>query len=245
MSPPLPVFLIDDDRVARMLFAHAFEEHGFPIVSFGCAEEFLAAAPGHRYQACCLIVDVQMPGIGGLGLQEVLNRDGVLVPLVFYSVVADIDVVVRAMKAGAVDFVSKTISWDRLVPRVERAIRMYNERAAAREAADEYHARLATLTPQETRVFELLVEGKSSKELGRALDIGTATVARHRAAVFRKLEAENVVELARQAWCFGIGPTPTLLPTHPGDGRRSPAVNHRAGISPASPRSSPAARTRP
>lgn len=194
------VFVVDDDQMIVSVLERTLERSDIKVVGFDSAEHFLSRADDHRFDASCLIVDIQMPGIGGLGLQEILNRDGVAVPLVFLSVVTDTGVIVQAMKAGAFDFLCKGLSPRIIKSRVEQAIDVSARWRAECAVVQEYDALLATLSSQELLTREMLVEGRSTKEIGQALQVCLPTVTRHRNRVFQKMKVRNVIELARKAW---------------------------------------------
>lgn len=194
------VFVVDDDPMIVGVLQRTLERSDITVVGFDSAEHFLSRAEDHRFDACCLVVDIQMPGIGGLGLQEILNRDRIAIPLVFLSVVTDAGVIVQAMKAGAFDFLSKELAPRDIKSRVEQAIELSTKWRAERAIFQEYDALLALLSPQELLTLELLVEGRSTKEIGQTLRVCLPTVTRHKNRIFQKMQVRNVIDLARKAW---------------------------------------------
>jgi FixJ family two-component response regulator len=195
-APPL-IHVVDDDDSLRSALQRLLAAAGYRVKAYASAGEFLldppADAPG------CLLLDLRMPGPSGLDLQEALARHGIGLPVIFLTGHGDLATGVRAMKAGAVDFLSKPVEREPLLAAVARAL----ERDAAQRAAcgvdREMRARFAQLTAREREVFELVAAGRLNKQIADALGIAERTVKAQRAQVMAKLGAANAAELGRIA----------------------------------------------
>lgn len=195
MSSRRTVFIVDDDHSVRTSFERILVHAGFDVATFGSAEELLAD-PG-RFDPGCLVLDVRMPGMDGLALQEELRRDGCVKPIVFLTGYGTVPTSVRAMKGGAVDFLEKPIEPDRLVEVVQAALeRDVAERNWLRQQAL-FRDRLANLTPREREVFEAVIAGRLNKQIAYDLGITLRTVKFHRGSVMRKLQVDTLAELVR------------------------------------------------
>lgn len=181
------VLVIDDDQAVRESLVLLLESAGFKAESFASAEDYLATHfPG---RAGCLVLDVRMPGMQGPELQVELERRGICLPILFLSAHGDIPLAVRSIKAGALDFLTKPVDGELLIERVQQAF--------ARNA--QAHGCLDILTARERQVLRLAVTGLSNKAIACRLGISHRTVEAHRARVFEKTGAANLLELAR--WC--------------------------------------------
>ncbi len=198
----MTVFVVDDDAAVRDSLTLLIEQDGLTVQTFDSAEAFLAAwNPELRG---CAIVDLRMPGMDGLRLQEEMARRGILLPIIFLTAHGDIQTTVRAIKAGAVDFLTKPITGAALIKSVRAAL---EESARVREQAQVNYsaaARLASLTERERAVLALAIEGLANKEIARQLGISHRTVEIHKARVMRKTGAASLLELARIAEAGGL-----------------------------------------
>lgn len=195
MSDPGTVFIVDDDDSVRRTFERILVHAGFQVATFASASELLAEP--RRFDPGCLLLDVRMPGMNGLDLQEALRRDGCVKPVVFLTGHGTVPTSVRAMKGGAIDFLEKPIEPDRLIEVVEEALaRDDSERAQLREQAL-FQERLSTLTPREREVYDAVIAGRLNKQIARDLGITLRTVKFHRGRVMRKLEVDSLAELVR------------------------------------------------
>jgi len=189
------VYIVDDHAGVRDSIGELVDSVGLAHASFASAQQFLdafdPAAPG------CLVLDVRMAHMSGPQLQERLNAMGARIPIVFISAHADIDVAVRALRAGAVNFVTKPYRDQQLLDSINEALAQDAATRSAPGVDDAFAARLATLSARERQVTDLVVAGQSSKEIARSLDISPRTVELHRSHVFDKLGVKSVAELVR------------------------------------------------
>ena len=191
------IHIVDDDESMRAALQRLLTESGFQTRVYGSSGEFLLKPLPD--QPACLLLDVRMPGPSGLELQAALQRQNVEVPVIFLTGHADIASSVRAMKAGAVDFLEKPVEPDVLFAAIRGALAQGESRREAREAAERMRKRLDSLTPQVREVFQLIVAGKLNKQIAYQLGISERTVKTRRAEVMAKLGADSVAQLGRQA----------------------------------------------
>lgn len=187
------VFIVDDDPGVRRALARLLGANGFAVETFGSAKEFFVSydpeAPG------CLLLDVLMPEVDGLELQASLRAAGCPLPVVFLTASADIPVSVRAMKAGAVGFLTKPVEEAQLVAAVNEAFGIDEAARQARSLARPLQQRLSTLTPREQQVLAQVVAGRLNKQIAAELGTAEKTVKVHRARVMHKLGVRTVAEL--------------------------------------------------
>ena len=162
---------------------------------FASADEFLEHEEQHR--SGCLVLDIRMPGLGGLELQDELISRGSTLPIIFITGHGDVPMAVDAMQKGAVDFIQKPFRDQELLDRVREALSTDRERRAAREKHAEVESRLERLTKREREVFDLVVTGKPNKVIAYELDVSQRTVEIHRARVMEKMEARSLADLVR------------------------------------------------
>jgi FixJ family two-component response regulator len=196
MPPPEPtVFVVDDDRAMRESLSWLLDSVGLRVRSYATAADFLAehdpAQPG------CLVLDVRMPGMSGLDLQAELARRGVELPTIVITGHAEVSMAVRAVKAGAIDFIEKPFSDQLLLDRVRQALEIDLEAREVRRRREDARRRLATLTAREREVLNLVVAGKANKEIASALGVSPKTVEVHRAHVMSKMYVDSLAELIR------------------------------------------------
>jgi FixJ family two-component response regulator len=194
-APTPTVFVVDDYAPVRRSISRLLHTAGFAVAAFASAQEFLAQFDPRM--CGCLVLDVAMPALDGLELQQILAKAGSLLPIIFLTGEGDIPKSVQAMKHGASDFLTKPVDDEDLLAAVRAAIA--KDRARRREQAElaEIRARLATLTPREREVLEYVVAGKLNKQI--AGDLGTVeqTIKVHRAHLMQKLRVQSVAELVR------------------------------------------------
>jgi len=209
-SPPV-VYIVDDQDLVRRSLTRLVESVGMSARAFASPAEFLEAYD--RSIPGCLILDVRLPGMSGVELQEKLAADGSGHPVILISGHADVPTAVRAMKAGAVDFVEKPVNDQDLLDRIHKWVAVDVERRREHAELDEVLARFHSLTPREREVLRHVVDGRSTKEVARALGLSPKTVDIHRSNIMQKLAVHSAVELTRLA---------SLLESERGVGPRSP-----------------------
>jgi FixJ family two-component response regulator len=199
--PPV-VFVVDDDPSVRTSLTRLIETAGYAVEGFASARDFLQrewyAGP------CCLVLDVRMPGLSGLDLQEALAGAGHRMSIVFVTGHGDISMSVRAMKGGAVDFLTKPFDETELITAIERAMAKDVHELDNEARVSEVQKRVKTLTPREVEVFALVVTGMLNKQIASQLGIVEKTVKVHRARVMEKMRARSVAELVRLADRLGV-----------------------------------------
>lgn len=191
------VFIIDDESDVRAALSMLIRSIGLEVETFSNALEFLVS-----YQpqwSGCIVADIRMPGMSGLELQEKLNAMGADMPLIFISGHADVPTAVRAIQEGALDLLEKPFSDQRLLDKVQSAVRRDLERRAEVEVRGQLRHRYETLTPREREVMAAVVAGKMNKVTAHELNLSTRTVELHRANVMDKMQARSLAELVRLA----------------------------------------------
>ncbi len=210
VAPPAPVappeteptvFVVDDDPALLRLIRKLLETSGHRVDTFNSANEFLAAYRPER--TGCLVLDVRMPGMSGLALQEKLAADALALPILIITGYGDVPIAVQAMRQGAFDFIEKPFSSPILIERIEAALAEDALRRKSRTARGDVQRRHATLTPRERQVMDLVVQGKPNKLVGSALGLSPKTVEVHRANVMKKMEARSLADLVRMALLNG------------------------------------------
>ncbi len=197
-APPTAlVFVVDDDASVRKSLARLVKAAGYEAETFASVRDFLARRPFDG--PCCLVLDVRMPGLTGLDLQEALRAAGQRLSIVFITGYRDVPVSVKAMKGGAVDFLTKPVDEGTLLGAIQQAVArtLADRRQQAR--VTEIRNRITTLTPREAAVFALVVTGMLNKQIGSELGIAEKTVKVHRARVMEKMRAGSLAELVRLA----------------------------------------------
>jgi FixJ family two-component response regulator len=199
------VFIVDDDdRVLRALF-RLVTGAGFPTRVYSSAQAFLA--DHDPVVRGCVVLDVAMPGLDGFHLQRMLSADRICRPIIFISGRGDVPMSVRAMKDGAIDFLTKPVDADDLLTAVERARAVETNALQARDEIELIEARLAMLTPRERQVLPYVVAGRLNKQIAGTLGTVEKTIKVHRARMMQKLAVRTVQDLVRLAERVGIDPT--------------------------------------
>ena len=196
------IFVVDDDPSVRKSLTRVMTSAGYAVEAFASAGDFLTREP--CVGPCCLVLDVRMPGLTGLELQEALARKGHRVSIVFITGHGDISMSVKAMKGGAVDFLTKPFDVENLLEAVHRALTKSIKDLGNEGRTAEVLERVKLLTPRETEVFALVVTGMLNKQIAGELGIGEKTVKVHRARVMEKMQAGSVAELVRLADRAGV-----------------------------------------
>ena len=207
MPPPIPiVFLIDDAAFVRRGLTRLIKSIGHQVQAFASARQFLDSE-WHRHNPACLVLDVRMPGLSGLDLQRELEAKKENLPIIFITGHGDVPTSVRAMKAGAADFLQKPVTDKDLLKAIEDALLRASHDSAEWEERKEIHRRIDTLTPREREVMTLVVKGFLNKQI--AFELGTVekTIKVHRARVMEKMKVGSLAELVRVTEKVGIGKT--------------------------------------
>jgi len=199
MTSEATVHVVDDDAPVRDALRSLLEAEGFLVRIYADADAFLAAAPSHR--PACVLLDIRMPGMDGLTLHRQLGQQAAPLPCIFITGHADIPLAVRALKQGAFDFIEKPFSDDVLLNAVGAAIQADAATYREGQSKAELARRIARLSERETEVLRQIVDGRSSKEIARHLDLSPRTVESHRVRIMDKMQAENLSELVR----FSLG----------------------------------------
>jgi FixJ family two-component response regulator len=198
------IFIVDDDDSVRRSLARLLESLGFSTETFASAEDFLKRerheGPG------CLVLDVRMPGLSGMDLQEALGKADYGMPVVFITGHGNVPMSVRAMKRGAVDFLPKPFDESELIDAINRAVEKDRQAKAERFEADSIADLIKLLTLRECEIFRYLITGMLNKQIAFRLNIAEKTVKIHRANVLSKLGAGSVADLVRMAGKVGIEP---------------------------------------
>ena len=189
------VYIVDDDNGVRSSIRVLMKSVGLPAVTFGSAQEFLAAY--NPVQAGCVVLDIRMPGMSGLELQEALNERGAVIPVIFVTGHGDVPMAVEAMRHGAFDFLQKPFRDQDLIDRVQQALARDRDTRDGLKEHGKIRARIASLTPREKEVLDLLTLGKANKMMAQDLGLSQRTVEIHRAHVMEKMGARSVAQLVR------------------------------------------------
>ena len=202
--PDKSVFVVDDDAAVRQGLRFMLRVAEYDVEAFPSARSFLENYDPRR--GGCLLLDVQMPQMTGLDLQQQLNVRGWRIPVIFITGHGTVPLAIAAMKAGAFDFIEKPLREDSLLESIERALR-WNDRAyEERLERATLQVRMAALTPREREVFELVAAGEPNKVIARHLGISFRTVELHRAHIVEKLHARSLSDLIRMAIIMNSGP---------------------------------------
>jgi FixJ family two-component response regulator len=201
-EPPPIVFVVDDDASLRRAVENLLRSVGLRVETFGSAQEFLQSkrpdAPG------CILLDVRMPEQSGLEFQRTLTAASIHLPIIFLSAYGDIPMTVRAMKSGAVEFLTKPLREQELLDAIQLGIK--HDRARRQEviAKAELQERLDSLTTRERDVLAVVVTGRLNKQIAAQLDLSETTVKVHRRQIMRKMRARSLVDLARMTDTLGV-----------------------------------------
>jgi RNA polymerase sigma factor (sigma-70 family) len=187
------VHVVDDDDSFRTALARLLRSAGYAVKAYRSAGDFLLDRPGDG--PGCLILDLRMPGPSGLELQEALAREELALPVVFLTGHAEVRESVRAMRHGAVDFLTKPVQRKELLAAVDEALARQSAQAGAATRRREVAGRFATLTPREREVLDLVVAGRMNKQIAAALGRSERTVKAHRARIMEKMQVDSVAEL--------------------------------------------------
>ena len=204
MPPEPTVFVVDDDPAMRNSLRWLIESVGLAVAAYATAEEFL-----ERYEPSrpgCLVLDVRMPGMSGLDLQDALAQRRITIPTIVITGHAEVAMAVRAVKAGAVDFIPKPFSDQLLLDRIRQALEQDRRDRETREHETDVARRVSHLTQREREVMDLIVAGKANKEVAAELGVSPKTVEVHRAHVMEKMRVASLADLVRLALLAGRPP---------------------------------------
>jgi FixJ family two-component response regulator len=191
------VFLVDDDDSLRRALERLLYGNGYHVATFSSAEEFLSEPL--EDQVACLLLDLQLPGLNGLELQNSLLRRGIFMPIVFISGHGTIPAAIQAVKSGAVGFLTKPFTETELLTETENALGVSRSRFTERSEIASLRQRFDTLTRRESEIFGFVVSGRLNKQTASELGIVTNTVKVHRRRVMRKMHAESLADLVVMA----------------------------------------------
>jgi FixJ family two-component response regulator len=201
------VFVVDDDDAMRRALGRLFDSVQLRVEVFASAQQFLQSA---RHDVpSCLVLDVRLPGLSGLDFQGELVKAGIRIPIVFITGHGDIPMSVRAMKAGAIDFLAKPFRDQDLLDAVASAIQRDQERREQEHVISDLRVHFESLTPREREIMTLVANGLMSKQIAAKFEISEITVKVHRSHLMKKMGARTVAALVRMVEALGVGPTPS------------------------------------
>ena len=197
------VHVVDDDASFRTAMQRRLKKAGYEVAIYPSAQDLLDRLPDEN-ESGCILLDVRIPGLSGPQLQDRLGELGSTLPIVFLTGHADIQTTVRAIKAGAEDFLTKPVASGDLLAAVERALAHHQAGRSQRDRLDAVRAHFALLTPRERQVFELVIRGKTNKQVGNAMGATERTIKAHRHKVMEKMQVRSLAELVSVAERAGI-----------------------------------------
>jgi RNA polymerase sigma factor (sigma-70 family) len=197
------VHVVDDDASFRTAIERLLKKEGYNVAVYPSAQDLLDHLPNES-ESGCILLDVRIPGLSGPELQDRLSELGSTLPIVFLTGYADVQTTVRAIKAGAEDFLTKPVSSQDLLAAVERAFAHQLAARSQRQRFDAMRATIAMLTPREREVFELVIRGKTNKQVGNVLGATERTIKAHRHRVMEKMQVQSLAELVSLAERAGI-----------------------------------------
>jgi FixJ family two-component response regulator len=200
-APPI-VFVVDDDPSIRRAIKRLVGSEGLQVELFGSAQEFLQ---GRRPDApSCLVLDISLPGINGLDFQRQLAETDIRIPIIFITGHGDIPMTVRAMKAGAVEFLTKPFRDEDLLDAIQLALERDRTRRQEESAIAALQERFDSLTPREREILPLVVSGRLNKQIAAGLGTSEITVKVHRGSIMRKMQADSLADLVSMAGRLGL-----------------------------------------
>jgi two-component system, LuxR family, response regulator FixJ len=195
------IFVIDDQQAVREALGEMLRVLGYRVETYASADAFLVAFSGPR--PGCIVADVRMPGMDGIELVRELSRRGIALPVVLISGHGDVRMAVAAIKAGAEDFIEKPVDDTHLLAAINRCLGRVLDKLVREQSLEELRGRFERLTPRETEVMDLVVDGFTSQAIALRLGISQRTVESYRAQIMDKMQAESVAVLVRQAIRLG------------------------------------------
>ena len=197
------VHIVDDDASFRTAIERRLRKAGYEVATYPSAQHLLDCLPNES-ELACILLDVRIPGLSGPELQERLSELGSTVPIVFLTGYAEIQTTVRAIKAGAEDVLTKPVSSEELLGAIERALAHHQVTRNQKNKLDVVRAHVAKLTPREREVFELVIRGKTNKQVANMLGATERTIKAHRHRVMEKMQVQSLAELVSLAERAGI-----------------------------------------
>ena len=197
------VHIVDDDASFRTAMERRLKFAGYEVATYASAEHLLDRLPSESVPGCVLL-DVRMPGLSGPELQERMSELGATLPIIFLTGHPDIPATVRAIKAGADDFLTKPVTSDDLLKAIARAIAHHEVSRGLKSKLDMVRARMAALTPRERQVFDLVIRGDTNKHAARSLGCAERTIKAHRHMVMEKMQVQSLAELVSLAERIGV-----------------------------------------
>ena len=197
------VHIVDDDASFRIAMERRLKKAGYEVAIYPSAQDLLDRLPSES-ESGCILLDVRIPGLSGPQLQDRLGELGSTLPIVFLTGYADVQTTVRAIKAGAEDFLVKPVTSEDLFAAVERALARQRAARGQRDKLDMVRARLARLTPREREVFERVIRGNTNKQVGKTLGATERTIKAHRHRVMEKMQVQSLAELVSLAERAGM-----------------------------------------
>ena len=197
------VHIVDDDASFRTAIERRLKKAGYEVATYPSAQHLLDCLPNEN-ESGCILLDVRIPGLSGPELQARLSELGSTLPIVFLTGYAEVQTTVRAIKAGAEDVLTKPVSSEELLGAIERALAHHQVRRSQRSKLDVVRAHIAKLTPREREVFDLVIRGKTNKQVGNVLGATERTIKAHRHRVMEKLQVQSLAELVSLAERAGI-----------------------------------------
>jgi RNA polymerase sigma factor (sigma-70 family) len=200
---PGRVHVVDDDASFRTAIERRLKKAGYEVATYPSAQHLLDRLPSES-ELGCILLDVRIPGLSGPELQGRLSELGSTLPIVFLTGYPDVSTTVRTIKAGAEDFLTKPVSSDELLHAIERAIARHEAARGLKSRLDIVRAHIAKLTPREREVFELVIRGKTNKQVANALGATERTIKAHRQRVMEKMQVQSLAELVSLAERVGV-----------------------------------------
>jgi FixJ family two-component response regulator len=200
---PVIVHIVDDDASFRTALERRLQAAGYEVMAYSSAQQLLDLLPDESGLGCILL-DIRIPGLSGPELQTRLSELGSTLPIIFLTGYADVPTTVKAIKAGADDFLTKPVSWEQLFPAIEHAVARHETVRRAGQKLNELRAQVGTLTPREHQVFELVVQGKINKQIAQQLGATERTIKAHRHKVMEKMGVQSLAELVAIAERMGV-----------------------------------------
>jgi FixJ family two-component response regulator len=201
-EPPSMVFVIDDDEALRESLQSLFESMGLQVKAFGSAAQFLQSKLPDV--PSCLVLDVRLPGVSGLDFQAEMAKANIQVPIIFITGHGDIPMTVRAMKAGAIEFLTKPLREQELLDAVQTGLQRDRARRENQQAVSKLRAQYDALTPREQQIIGYVTSGLMNKQIAAEINVSEITVKVHRGNAMRKMGAKSLAELVRMADQLGI-----------------------------------------